>query len=61
MAQVNGFAAQAELVGHRESGAAVGNFFRMLTRDHSWASGGSNDNEAWGPPRKLGNVFDKVH
>lgn len=60
MAQVNGFAARAELAGHQDSASAVTNFFTMLTHGHSWVTGGSNDNEAWGEPGELGNVFDKV-
>ena len=60
MAQVNGFAARAELAGHQDSVSAVTNFFSMLTRGHSWVTGGSNDNEAWGEPGELGTVFEKV-
>ncbi len=51
--QVNGFAARFEKAGHELSYAAVTNFFSIVTRAHSFATGGNNDHEYWGPPRQL--------
>jgi len=51
--QVNGFAARFEKAGHDASYAAVTNFYTMITRAHSFATGGNNDHEYWGPPRQL--------
>lgn len=59
MAQVNGFAARHEHVGDQASLAAVSHFFKHLTSAHSYASGGSNDNEFWGAPSSLGDTFQK--
>ncbi|CAL8460830.1 g361 [Coccomyxa elongata] len=53
LAQVNGFAARFEKAGHESSYAAVTNFFSIVTRAHSFATGGNNDHEFWGPPRQL--------
>ncbi len=33
--------------------AIVRNFVDILFTNHSWATGGSNDHEWWGPPRKM--------
>jgi len=38
----------------------VVNFYGHLTGAHSYASGGSNDNEFWGAPMELGASFEKV-
>ncbi len=51
--QVNGFAARFEKASHDGSYAAVTNFFSIVTRGHSFATGGNNDHEYWGPPRQL--------
>ena len=51
--QVNGFAAAFEKAGDDVSYAAVSNFFSMVTTGHSFATGGSNDHEYWGPARTM--------
>ena len=51
--QVNGFAAAFEKAGDDVAYAAVSNFFAMVTTGHSFATGGSNDHEFWGPARTM--------
>ena len=51
--QVNGFAAAFEKAGDDVSYAAVSNFFSLVTTGHSFATGGSNDHEYWGPARTM--------
>ena len=51
--QVNGFAAAFEKAQDDVGFAAVSNFFDMVTSAHSFATGGSNDHEYWGPPRTM--------
>ena len=60
LAQVNGFAARYESTGVDSSLAATSGFWSHLTSRHSYASGGSNDNEFWGAPMKLGDTFQKA-
>ena len=60
MAQVNGFAAHYEHTGNADSLAATRSFFHHLTTAHSFASGGSNDNEFWQAANELGRSFEKV-
>jgi DUF1680 family protein len=58
--QVNGFAAAFEKAQDDVGYAAVSNFFEMVTRGHSYASGGSNDHEYWGPPRAVADALLQV-
>ena len=60
LAQVNGFAVQYESTGDESSLAATSSFWTHLTSRHSYTSGGSNDNEFWGAPMKLGDTFQKA-
>jgi hypothetical protein len=53
---VNGFAAQFEKGARDASYAAVTNFFSFVTTAHSFATGGSNDHEYWGPPLRVGDA-----
>ena len=55
--QVNGFAAAFEKAGDDVSYAAVSNFFSAVTSRHSFATGGNNDHEYWGP---AGSMADAV-
>lgn len=60
LAQVNGFAVRYESTGDESSLAAASGFWTHLTSKHSYTSGGSNDNEFWGAPMKLGDTFQKA-
>jgi uncharacterized protein len=60
LAQVNGFAARYEGTGDKNSLAATSGFWTQLTARHSYTSGGSNDNEFWGAPMRLGDTFQKA-
>lgn len=40
--QVNGFGARYESTGDEEARTAVKNFFRIITSNHSFSTGGSN-------------------
>jgi uncharacterized protein len=60
LAQVNSFATRYESTGDADSLAATSGFWTHLTSKHSYTSGGSNDNEFWGAPRKLGDTFRKA-
>lgn len=58
--QVNSFAAQFESVGNSSSFAAVNSFYNSLTTRHSFATGGSNDHEYWGPPLTIADAIMEV-
>jgi len=58
--QVNSFAAQFEAAGNSSSFAAVSSFFNSLTERHSFATGGSNDHEYWGPPLTMADAIMEV-
>ena len=34
------------------------NFFHIVTANHSWATGGSNDGEHWTTPQRMGNQLN---
>ena len=55
--QVNGFVAGYEATGLKGYGQAVLTFYHRLTEHHSYATGGSNQGELWGP---ADNVADAV-
>ena len=55
--QVNGFVAGYEATGLKGYGQAVLTFYKRLTEQHSYVTGGSNQGEMWGPPD---NVADAV-
>ena len=65
--QVNGYAAVG-LVGPQsssklyvnESRTATETFFRLVTSAHSYATGGSNDHEFWGPPNRVADAVTFV-
>jgi hypothetical protein len=56
-AQVNGFIARYEATNDSDAQAAVTNFFNILVNNHSYATGGSNDNEFWQGPNHLGTTL----
>ena len=58
--QVNSFAAQFEVAGNSSSFAAVSSFFNSVTERHSFATGGSNDHEYWGPPLTMADAIMEV-
>jgi DUF1680 family protein len=58
--QVNGFAAGYESTGDQGRRSAAFNFFDIIVGAHSYATGGSNDGEAWGPPYQLGSTIAAV-
>ncbi|KAL6784122.1 hypothetical protein ACKKBG_A04880 [Auxenochlorella protothecoides x Auxenochlorella symbiontica] len=47
LAQVNGFAARYDSMGDKAGATAVHNFFALLEKYHSFATGGSNWREFW--------------
>jgi len=49
MGDLNGFS----LTQNATQGAIVRNFLDILFANHTWATGGSNDHEWWGPPRAM--------
>jgi DUF1680 family protein len=51
---LNGFL----LSGNTTQAAIVDNFLDILGENHSWATGGSNDHEYWGPSRLLGDSMN---
>ena len=51
--QVAGQARAYELTGDEQARKVVEFFWNTLVTTHSYATGGSNVNEAWGPPNKL--------
>ena len=58
--QVNSFAAQFESAGNSSSFAAVNSFYNSITMRHSFATGGSNDHEYWGPPLTMADAIMEV-
>ena len=58
--QVNSFAAQFETAGNSSSFAAVNSFYNSITSRHSFATGGSNDHEYWGPSLTMADAIMEV-
>jgi len=58
--QVNGFAAGFESTGDQKRRAAASNFFDIIVGAHSYATGGNNDGEYWGPGYQLGGTIAAV-
>ncbi len=58
--QVNGFAMRYIATNDSTARAAVENFFSFLSRNHSYATGGSNCGEGWGQPNHIGDVLADV-
>ena len=58
--QVNGFAAGFAATGDKDRQAAVSNFFDIITGSHSYATGGNNDGEYWGPAYQLASTIAGV-
>ncbi|DBA96514.1 hypothetical protein WJX77_003023 [Trebouxia sp. C0004] len=59
LAQVNGFAAQYEATGDKDALTAVEHFFNVITHHHSYATGGSNDGEFWGPADQVADAISQ--
>jgi DUF1680 family protein len=53
LAQIEGQARAYELTGDPQARAIVERFWSALHEDHSYATGGSNSGEYWGPPGRL--------
>jgi DUF1680 family protein len=53
LAQIHGQMRAFELTGDPRARAIVDRFWQVLHRDHSYATGGSNSGEYWGPPGRL--------
>ena len=47
-----------ELTANATDHAIALEFWSAITQNHSWATGGSNDGEYWGAPRRLGDSLD---
>ena len=56
--EIIGNARGFELTGNATDHAIVSNFFDIVTANHTFATGGSNDYEHWGPPRRLGDQLN---
>lgn len=56
--QVMGDAKGWELTGNATKASIVRNFFHFLNASHTYATGGSNDHQFWGPPNALGAALD---
>ncbi|KAG2492013.1 hypothetical protein HYH03_009742 [Edaphochlamys debaryana] len=57
LAQVNGFAMAYDVTGDESARVATRNFFDILISTHSYATGGSNDHEAWFAPSEVSNAL----
>jgi hypothetical protein len=58
--QVNGFISRFETTNDSDARTAVFNFYNELVDHHSYATGGSSDNEFWQQPDKLGETLAVV-
>ncbi len=58
--QANGFAAGWEHARDQDKLHASSTFFDILTVNHSYASGGSNNGEFWGPPQQVADAVTGV-
>lgn len=58
--QVNGFISRFETTNDSGARTAVFNFYKELVEHHSYATGGSSDNEFWQQPDKLGETLAVV-
>ncbi len=58
--QVNGFIQRYETTNDSNARTAVFNFYSELVDHHSYATGGSSDNEFWQLPDKLGETLAVV-
>ena len=56
--EVIGNAVGYEQTGNATDRAIVEEFFRAVTTNHSWATGGSNDGEYWGAARRMGDQLN---
>ena len=56
--EVVGNARGYELSGNATDRAIALEFFRAVTTNHSWATGGSNDGEYWGAPSRMGDQLN---
>jgi hypothetical protein len=58
--QVNGYVACYDSTGNATCRDAVLTFIDILTKNHSWTTGGSNEDEHWGLPLRLGDALVEV-
>ena len=58
--QINGWAAGYESTGNATYSQAISNFLDFLLTQHSWPTGGSNANEHWGDPMRMGDQLKSV-
>lgn len=56
--EVLGNAVGYELTANATDRAIALEFFAAVTANHSWATGGSNDGEYWGAPKRLGDALN---
>ncbi len=56
--EIIGSARGYELTGNSTQKNITQNFFDIVTSAHSWATGGSNDAEHWGPPHQMGDQLN---
>jgi uncharacterized protein len=61
LAQIHGQMRAYELTGDARARAIVERFWQALHRDHSYATGGSNSGEYWGPPGRLANTLSATN
>lgn len=57
LAQILGQVRAFELTGDERARRIVDRFWNVLRHDHSYATGGSNAGEYWGPPGRLANTL----
>jgi hypothetical protein len=56
--EIIGSARGYELTGNLTQKSIASNFFAIVTQNHSFATGGSNDHEHWGAPNMMGDQLD---
>ncbi len=61
LAQIHGQMRAYEHTGDARARAIVERFWQALHRDHSYATGGSNSGEYWGPPGRLANTLSATN
>ena len=56
--EIIGSARGYELTGNQTQKDIAVNFFHIVTANHSWATGGSNDGEHWTTPQRMGDQLN---
>jgi DUF1680 family protein len=56
--EIIGSARGYELTGNETQKDIAVNFFHIVTANHSWATGGSNDGEHWTTPNRMGDQLN---